>query len=249
MHLLRPLAAGAVLTILAAATPSFASAQETADTAKPALTGTVDLGLVAASGNTDLLTFSFGNKLEYTTGKWVLTQVAKMVNSETDGQETANEYAVYAKGAYTLSARWKGYVLGGWDRNPYLGISQRFQEGLGVSYAVVTGPKHELAIDAGFSFFQQEFTSGISSSFPTARGQASYKYSFTPKAYLQETFVYLPNLEDGNDYRINNEVALVAPVAGWLALKASYILQYQNAPQPGFGTTDNLYTTGLQVTF
>ena len=41
----------------------------------------------------------------------------------------------------------------------------------------------------------------------------------------------------------------MAPVAGRLSLKASYLLQYQNAPQPGFGTTDNLYTTGLQVTF
>jgi len=227
----RTASAVALLLLLLFGGPGTAAAQgAAADSAPPPLTGSLDLGLVAASGNTDILTFSFGEKLEYAKGKWTVTQVAKMVNSETDGKETANEYAVYGKGAYTLTTRWKGYVLGGWDRNPFLGISQRFQEGLGLSFAALDTPKSQLTIDAGFSFFQQEFTSGISSSFPTARGQASYKYVFAPKACLQETFVSLPNLEDGNDYRVNNEVALVAPVAGWLALKASYILQYQNAP-------------------
>jgi putative salt-induced outer membrane protein YdiY len=240
------LLAAAALVLLGA--PARAAAQA-ADSAPPPIEGSLDLGLVAASGNTDLTTFSLGEKLEYLKGKWSATQGAKMVYGETNGVESANEYAVFVRPAYELSARWKGYVLASWDRNTFIGINQRWQEGLGLSFAAVQGPKHQLDLDGGFSFFQQDFTSGVSTSFPTARGQVTYKYAFTPKAYIQNIFVYLPNLEDGNDYRINNELALVAPVAGRLALKASYLLQYQNAPQPGFGTTDNLYTTGLQVTF
>lgn len=228
--------------------PARAAAQA-ADSVAPPLTGSLDLGLVAASGNTDLLTFSLGEKLEYLKGKWTVTQGAKMVNSQSEGTETANEYAVFVKPAYALSTRFKAYVLGSWDRNPFLGISTRWQEGIGVSFGAVQGPKNFLTFDAGFSLFQQDFTSGLSSSFPTARGQVTYKYALTDKAYLQEIFVYLPNLQDGNDYRMNNDLSIVAPVAGPIALKASYIFQYQNAPQPGFGTTDNLYTTGFQVTF
>jgi len=240
------LLAGVALVLMGA--PVRAAAQA-ADSAPPPLNGSLDLGLVAASGNTDLTTFNLGEKLEYTKGKWSVTQGAKMVYGETNGVESANEYAVFVRPDYKLSDRWKGYVLGSWDRNTFIGITQRFQEGLGVSFEAVQGPKHFLALDGGFSFFQQDFTSGVSTSFPTARGQVSYKYAFTPKAYIQNIFVYLPNLDDGSDYRINNELALVAPIAGRLALKASYLLQYQNAPQPGFGTTDNLYTTGIQVTF
>ncbi|TFG45661.1 MAG: DUF481 domain-containing protein [Gemmatimonadales bacterium] len=240
------LLAGVVLVLVGA--PVRAAAQA-ADSTPPPLKGSLDLGLVAASGNTDLTTFSLGEKLEYAKGKWTVIQGAKMVYGQTNGVESANEYAAYVRPDYQLSARWKGYVLGSWDRNTFIGISQRFQEGVGLSFEAVKGPKHSLALDGGFSFFQQDYTSGLSSSFPTARGQVDYKYSFTPKAYIQNIFVYLPNLEDGADYRINNELALVAPIAGRLALKASYLLQYQNAPQPGFGTTDNLYTTGLQVTF
>jgi putative salt-induced outer membrane protein YdiY len=238
----------AALVLMVLALPGRASSQAPDSTPSP-WKGSLDLGLVAASGNTDLTTFSLGERLEYLKGKWAVTQGAKMVYGENNGVESANEYAVYLRPAYGLSARWKGYVLASWDRNTFIGISQRFQEGLGASFEALQGPRHFLALDVGASWFQQEFTSGVSTSIPTARGQVAYKYALTPKAYLQNIFVYLPNLEDGGDYRINNELALVAPVAGRLALKASYLLQYQNAPQPGFGTTDNLYTTGLQVTF
>jgi putative salt-induced outer membrane protein YdiY len=224
-------------------------AGQAADTLPSPVTGSIDLGLVAASGNTDLTTFNLGQELKYAHGKWTVKQGAKMVYGQTGGVESANEYAVYVRPDYQLSARWKGYFLGSWDRNTFIGISQRFQEGVGVSYAAVQGPKHSLTLDAGVAFYQQEFTSGLSSSFPAARGQGTYKFAFTPKAYIQNTFVYIPNLENSDDYRINNELALVAPIAGRLALKAAYLLQYQNAPQPGFGTTDNLYTTGIQYTF
>jgi putative salt-induced outer membrane protein len=235
-------------SLLALALPNLGSAQA-ADSTPPPIKGTLDIGLVAASGNTDLTTFNLAEKLEYAKGKWTVTQGAKMVYGQTNGVESANEYLVFVRPDYALSARWKGYVLGSWDRNTFIGISQRFQEGVGLSFEAVQGPKHFLALDGGFSMFQQDFTSGVSTSFPTARGQVSYKYAFTPKAYVQNVFVYLPNLENSDDYRINNELSLVAPIAGRLALKASYLLQYQNAPQPGFGTTDNLYTTGIQVTF
>ena len=70
MHLFRPAFVAATACLLAAL-PARASAQA-ADSAPPPLKGTVDLGLVAASGNTDLTTFSFGEKLEYTKGKWAV---------------------------------------------------------------------------------------------------------------------------------------------------------------------------------
>jgi len=248
MSLSRLSGLAAILSLLLLGLPGRIAAQAPDSAASP-VTGSLDLGLVAASGNTDLTTFNVGQKLEYVKGKWTVVQGARMVYGQTNGVESANEYGVYVRPDFKLSTRWKGYVLGSWDRNTFIGISQRFQEGIGLSFEAVQGPKQTLALDAGFSFFQQDFTSGVSSSFPTARGQVTYKYAFTPKAYIQNLFIYLPNLDDGEDYRINNELSLVAPVAGPIALKASYLLQYQNAPQPGFGTTDNLFTTGLQVTF
>ena len=161
------LAASALLVL---GLPGRAAAQA-ADTTVHPLKGSIDLGLVAASGNTDLTTFNFGEKLEYQQGKWGVLQLAKMVYGQTDQVESANEYLVFVQPSYALSERWKGYVLGSWDRNTFIGISQRWQEGLGLSFAAVHGPKHFLDLDGGFSFFQQDFTNGTNTSFPTARGQ------------------------------------------------------------------------------
>ena len=172
-----------------------------------------------------------------------------MVYGQTNSVETANEYAVFVQPSYQMSNGGMGTSSAAGIATPSSASPSGSRKAWAVSFGAMQGPKQFLALDVGFSFFQQDFTSGTSSSFPTARGQVLYKYAFTPKTYIQNTFVYLPNLDDGNDYRINNELALVAPVAGPIALKASYVLQYQNAPQPGFGTTDNLYTTGLQLVF
>lgn len=237
----------ALLALLVTSRP-LAAQSAPADTTDP-FKLSVDLGLVVASGNTNLVTFSLNQTLDIVHGAWAVHQGARMVNGSADGVETANEYAVFVQPEYRLSRRWKAYVLGSWDRNPFLGIVQRFQEGAGVSYAAVAGPRHVITIEAGASLFQQEFTTGLSTSFPSARAQATYKFALTPKAYVQDVLVYLPNLEDVGDYRINNEVSVVAPLAGHFALKAAYLLQFQSQPQPGFRTTDNLFTTGLQVTF
>lgn len=208
----------------------------------------IDMGLVAASGNSSILTLSFGQKVEYLIGRWALRQGSRIVSARADGQETANEYAVYVQPEHRLSEAWRYYVLGSWDRNPFLGVIWRFQEGAGVAWSPVRGPRYYASFEGGFSWFQQKFTSGQSEEFPTVRAQATVRYAFTPRAYLQEIFIYLPNL-DANNYRINSELLLVAPIARWLALRVSWVLQFQSAPQPGFGTTDNLYTSGFQLSF
>ena len=240
----------AIALLALVATVPRASAQQ--DPARPdsidRFKVSIDLGLVAASGNSSILTLNFGEKLEYLLGRWALRQASRVVSSRADGQATADEYFVSVQPEHRLSQAWRYYILGTWDRNPFLGIAWRFQEGLGVAWSPVRGPKAFLTFESGFSLFQQAFTGGTREDFPVIRGQVTARYALSAQAYLQETFAYLPNLDAGN-YRINSELLLVAPISRWLALRASWVLQFQSAPQPGFRTTDNLYTTGLQLNF
>jgi putative salt-induced outer membrane protein len=151
---LRRLAAPLLVTALVLLTTPGTAGAQTADTTKQSpLKGSIDVGLVAASGNTDLTTFNLGQKLEYLKGKWEITQGARRVNGQTNGVESANEYAAAVQPAYLLSARWKAYGLASWDRNPFLGVTTRWQEGLGLSFAAVHGACHTLDVDGGFSFF------------------------------------------------------------------------------------------------
>ena len=42
--------------------------------------------------------------------------------------------------------------------------------------------------------------------------------------------------------------AVVAPIAGIVALKVAYLLRYNSEPPAGFKTTDRTFTTGIQIT-
>lgn len=81
------------------------------------------------------------------------------------------------------------------------------------------------------------------------RSTLSFKQTFASKSFVQQRVEFLPNLNDSNDYRINSESSLVAPLSGSIALKASYVVRFDNQPEPTFEKTDRLLTTGLQITF
>jgi putative salt-induced outer membrane protein YdiY len=49
---------------------------------------------------------------------------------------------------------------------------------------------------------------------------------------------------------VNNETALVAPLARQFALKLSYLVRFNNRPpEPELGKSDRFFTAGLQISF
>ncbi|MND03960.1 hypothetical protein D3C83_240200 [compost metagenome] len=56
-------------------------------------------------------------------------------------------------------------------------------------------------------------------------------------------------MRDGDDYRLNSESSLVAPISARIGLKLSQVARFDNRPEPGFKNTDLLFTTGIQITF
>src|SRR5688572_31194747 len=106
-----------------------------------------------------------------------------------------------------------------------------------------------ILLEGGASFNQQRSTLDLSDNFVAARGAAAFRHRFTATAYFEQLAEFLPSLENGDDLRINTETALVAPISGQIALKASYAIRFDNLPAPGFKKTDRILTSGIQVTF
>jgi hypothetical protein len=42
---------------------------------------------------------------------------------------------------------------------------------------------------------------------------------------------------------------LTAPLSRPIALRVSYLIRFDNLPEPGFETTDRILTTGVQIAF
>jgi len=48
---------------------------------------------------------------------------------------------------------------------------------------------------------------------------------------------------------MNSLAELVAPISSHVGMRLSYLVQYDREPQPGFKTTDQTLSAGLQFSF
>ena len=69
------------------------------------------------------------------------------------------------------------------------------------------------------------------------------------RTYFQQIVEFIPNFEVSDDYRLNSETALVAPLSSNFAIKVGYLVRYRGLPPDGVKKTDTVFRTGLQVTY
>ena len=96
---------------------------------------------------------------------------------------------------------------------------------------------------------QQQNLQKVSDNFFAGRAAESYRYTFKEDTYAEEKLEYLQNFETTDDYRLNFEANLVAPLSKHLSLKIGYVVRFDNLPEPDIKTTDRFFTTGLQIAF
>lgn len=233
-----------VIGTLASLPPSSLHAQ-----ASDSVKVTTDLGFVNAGGNTDVTTVNVGEELLAQFGAWGLKQTFGVVYGRTDGVVSTSLWRAGLRGDRAIGGRLGVYLIGAFDRNTFAGVSRRFEEGAGLVLRALDTPANRLEFEGGGGYTQQRSTSEESETFASARAAGTYRRSFSEASHAQLTTEFLPNLEDTEDLRVNSAAELVAPLAQSLAFKVSYVVRYDNLPEPTFQTTDRIFTVGLQITF
>jgi putative salt-induced outer membrane protein YdiY len=214
---------------------------------KTAFTG--DFGFVSATGNTQLNTISLGEKLVRTDGRWTLAQLASFVRGETDRVETANQLRVAGRADAAFHPRLSAFAGVSFERNTFAGIKRRTDEIAGVRWKAIVATRDSMSIDGGGVATQASNVDGTKRHYPSARVAGAYKHVFTKSAYFAQLAEYVPNLQTSGAYRATSESSLVAPLSAHVGIKASYVIQYDSRPPAGFGTTDRLFTTGIQIAY
>ncbi|HET7553102.1 MAG TPA: DUF481 domain-containing protein [Gemmatimonadaceae bacterium] len=222
-------------------------AQQPDTTGPVKFTGTV--GLVNTAGNSNVTTVNVGDRIDYKAGEWGLTQLFNVVYGRNEGVTNTSIWSASLRGDRKIGARLAIYALAGWDRNAFAGIDRRWEEGTGLLAHLVAQSKNTLDGEAGISFIQQLSTDGVHDDFPSARIASTYKHLFTETAYFLQSAEVLPDLERSKNLRLNTETALVAPISSHIGLKISYVVRFDNLPEPGFEKTDRLLTSGIQITY
>ncbi len=237
---------GVALAMLGLMAATLAHAQdETPDPIK----FTVDAGFASTSGNSNITTITAGQTFSYTAGRFVLSQAFDMLFNRTEDSTTAESYKGNVRGDRTFGAAERLSVfldLRG-SRNRFAGIDRRFEQALGVAYDVVKTENNVVAVEGAATLVQQRGTNGIDKNFPAALAGARYLHYFTSDATVTVTGEYIPNLENGDDYRLNGQVKILAPLSGTIAITLSYLIRFDNEPEPGFQKTDKFFTSGIQL--
>lgn len=228
-----------------------ASAQaQTASDSVHNLRGSADFGFINAAGNTSVTTLNVGEELhDIPALHYRVAQTLAIVYGKTDGTESANLWQANVRGDRDLGDRWGVYALVAFDRNTFASIDRRFQEGVGALYHAVRTPRDVLDAEAGLGLVETRSTDGVSMTDPIARVAGNYRHILAPKSYVEELLETLPDLRVGRNLRINSATSLVAPLFRNLALKASYVVNFNNDPEPGRENTDRFLTTGIQISF
>lgn len=233
-----------VLAGVAAFSIRAASAQNTDPVAL-----TLDLGFVNTSGNTAVTTFNLGEKLAYTRGRWTFSQLAAAIYGETDGSSTAEQYNAGLRGEYALGPRFAAFVSGDWYRNTFAGITSRFVEGAGLGWKAIQAPRDSLRFEGAITSNQETNLALVETTFAASRTALAYKHLFGAAAALTQAVEWVANLEETDDQRWVSETAIAAPISKQIAIKAAYVIRFDNQPEPGFRDTDRVFTTGLQILF
>lgn len=216
---------------------------------EPVTRGAADLGFVNVAGNTSVTSVSIGQRLIHTTGPWKVQQAMAALYARTDGTVSAEQYRFSVRGDHALTARIGVYALTGWDRNTFAGIRRRFEEGLGMAAQLVAAGADELALEWGLGATQQVNLTRESTSFLSGRAAGRYRRALAEKAFAEQKVEFLPNFEEGSDWRLLSESTLVAPLSTAIALKVVYTIRYDNLPEPGFARSDRVLTTGVQLSW
>ena len=221
-----------------------------ADEPPPPWKGSVGLAYLETSGNTSSRTFSGELKVERNFSFSKLTLQGSAMYAENNDVTSDENWYGSLKYDQNLTDRSYLYLLQKTERNTFQGIEFRYTYQGGLGYYLLNSSADVLKTELGAGYIHEDQVNPFPDrGFPSARVFAGYTHNFTEKNRFDEWVEYLPSLENGQDYLINEETAVITNLVGSLALKVSFTVAYDNLPPPDHEKSDRTFKTALLYTF
>ena len=210
-------------------------------------TGSGELGLVFARGNTETETLNTALKLTYTRERWTNQSNFSFLRSESDGDLEASRFVGENKTDYALSE--KSYLtgVGRYDRDRF--SSFRFQTSAAVGYGrnLLDSERQSLSIEAGPGVRYSEIRdNGETETDLIGRLASNYRLKVSETAELtNDTLV-----ETGSSNTFfENVLALDVAINAAMSLKTGFSVRHNTDVEPGRDKTDYLSTVNLVYSF
>jgi putative salt-induced outer membrane protein len=198
-----------------------------------------ELSFVNTSGNTEVTTLSAKNKLIYRfTPKIETVLQLSALYGKSGGVKNSENYSAKLKGSYLISERFYASLVAGWSKDIFTGIDSKMWVGPALGYKLITGPKHNLNFEAGVEYVDEKYYDPNNSldengnDYFNGRAFTEYKYAFTEKSNFEQSIEFNYDFENSNNYDATSITSITTALSDVLSLKASYKIDYGNAPVP-----------------
>ncbi len=210
-----------------------------------------ELALVLTSGNSETSTFGFRNALSRIwtdaelhievaglrteTATVTATPVGTsaddfVLQEESSSTLTAENYLARAKYDRTLRPRLYVYGTGGWDRNVFAGIENRYNAAGGVGNIWQDREDVRFRTDYGISVTHQIPTLGSEVTFAGLRLSADLMRKLSASTTFTHLTIAEENLDETDDFRLDSLTALAVAMTDRLALQVSLKFLFDNVP-------------------
>ena len=211
---------------------------------------TGDAGFVSTTGNSSVQTLNLGDKIVARVDAFTFTQQFGVVHGESNGATVASSWRGLLRTDMVVHDNIGMYGSVTYERNTLAGLASRVGTVTGLTAQVLKTKTDKLVFEGGVSITTQRGTVANTGDqdFLGGRAATAFVHQLGPRASFTQSVELLPNFHESSDLRINTETALIAPFTSKAAVKLSYIVHFDGVPEPGFYSTDRLFTSGLQIT-
>jgi putative salt-induced outer membrane protein len=211
------------------------------------LVGTVALGYLATSGNTDSTNTNASFKLTWDRGRaWAHNWTALAVSARTNGVTTAEAYAAGYKAQRALGERAYLFASGDWRQDQFSGYDRQATEAVGYGRKLLDNDRQMLSIEGGLGSKQSTLIDGTDTDEGIVRGDLDYLLHLGDNSQFNQKLL----IESGSNNRYTESTsALKAKVRGNLAIVLSYVIKNNSDVPVGIENTDRFTAVSLEYGF
>ena len=210
-------------------------------------TGSGELGLVFARGNSDTETVNAALELIYDQDRWSNQSNISYLRAESEGELNASRLLASNETNYRLSER--SYLLGvaRYDRDRFSSFDYQASASLGYGRTLIDRENHQLKAEIGPGLRHSELReSGESETELIGRGNLGYDWQISETAALTNDFL----VESGSSNTFfENALALEVAINSALSLKTGVSVRHNTDVEPGRDKTDYQSTVNLVYSF
>lgn len=210
------------------------------------LTGRVNIGLNAASGNTKNRQLHMDGEMTARTRSNRYIVGGQVNRAYTDGSETANNVTAYTKYDHFLTKKQYLYINGRFEHDKFQDLSLRTILGAGLGHQIWESDLKNLSVEGGLSYVNENFYTAQDDSYAALRWGVDYNQYFFDKAFqLYHHDEGTVGLKHVKDVLITAKTGIRVPMGKNLNTSAEVDVNWDNTPAAGKKRTDLVYLLNL----